>query len=197
MKTLFCFLVVLASLILSGCKPKEATVSGQIFIVTRGGESIKLGSVQVQIIEKQSLVEFLKQKQAAIDLPRERDVADATGKKDLDAIKAAIDAKYAPYPSTETYLDDFSPMAVRSVVSDADGKFSISYPREIPSLIYAKAERETDSGTEKYYWLLNAYPDADNWHPMLSNDNLISDKYGFLHFLRINNVCDVRGTAEN
>jgi hypothetical protein len=66
MKILFCLTALLFSLSLFGCK-KETRLSGQIFIVTRGAESIKLGLVDVRLIEKQQAVDFLKKKQPEID----------------------------------------------------------------------------------------------------------------------------------
>ena len=50
-----------------GCKPKETHLSGQIFIVTRGAENIKLGLVEVQLIEKAQVLGFLQKKQAVIE----------------------------------------------------------------------------------------------------------------------------------
>ena len=67
MKTTSCFSALLVCLSLFGCKPKETTLSGQVFIVTRGAENIKLGLVEVQLIQKQPAVEFLQKKQSAID----------------------------------------------------------------------------------------------------------------------------------
>ena len=73
MKTILFSVALLFSLLLVGCKqkesslPKETTLTGQAFIVTRGAESIKLGLVEVLLIEKGAVKEFIQQKQPAID----------------------------------------------------------------------------------------------------------------------------------
>ena len=67
MKTILYAFALLFSLSFIGCKPKETTLSGQAFIVTRGGENIKLGLVEVLLIEKKDVKEFIQQKQPAVD----------------------------------------------------------------------------------------------------------------------------------
>jgi hypothetical protein len=51
---------------LTGCKPKETTLSGQMFIVTQGAENVKLGDVEILLIEKSQATDFLQKKQPAI-----------------------------------------------------------------------------------------------------------------------------------
>jgi hypothetical protein len=49
------------SVALSGCKPKETLLSGQVFVVN-GNENIRLSLVEVQLIPKSNVVECLRQK---------------------------------------------------------------------------------------------------------------------------------------
>jgi len=67
MKTIWlifgCFLLVAVD----GCKPKETTLSGQVFIVTKGAENFKLGDVQVFLIEKSQVTNYLQKRQPAIE----------------------------------------------------------------------------------------------------------------------------------
>ena len=58
---------ILLTIILLGCKPKQTAVTGQIFIVTRGAENVKLGAVEVLLVEKSQVVEFLQKKQSDIE----------------------------------------------------------------------------------------------------------------------------------
>jgi len=70
MKNNWLILGVLAGLLLfavAGCKPKEATLSGQVFIVTKGAENFKLGDVEVFLIEKPQVTDYLQKKQPAIE----------------------------------------------------------------------------------------------------------------------------------
>ncbi|HVU28193.1 MAG TPA: hypothetical protein VHG71_10730 [Verrucomicrobiae bacterium] len=57
--------VISTTLGLTGCKPKETTLSGQVFIVTQGADNIKFGDVEVILVDKQQVTEFV-QKQSAI-----------------------------------------------------------------------------------------------------------------------------------
>jgi hypothetical protein len=61
------FAALLMTFDLLGCKPKETRLTGQVFIVTQSADNIKLGAVQVQLIEKKQVVEFLQNKQATIE----------------------------------------------------------------------------------------------------------------------------------
>ena len=62
---IFLFAVFLLFVLL-GCKPKETNLSGQIFIVTRSAENIKLGLVEVQLIERSQATNYLQRKIPAI-----------------------------------------------------------------------------------------------------------------------------------
>ena len=70
MKTTWLILGVLTGFLVFaalGCKPKATTVSGQVFIVTKGAENVKLGAVEILLIEKPQVTEFLQKKQPAIE----------------------------------------------------------------------------------------------------------------------------------
>ena len=45
----------LALLSLAGCSPKPGAIEGQVFISTKGGQSIKLGAVEVRVFEAPAL----------------------------------------------------------------------------------------------------------------------------------------------
>jgi hypothetical protein len=70
MKTNWLIPGVLAGLLVFaavGCKPKETTLSGQVFIVTKGAENFKLGDVGIFLIEKSQVTNYLQEKQPAIE----------------------------------------------------------------------------------------------------------------------------------
>jgi hypothetical protein len=67
MKTNSLSAALLICLLFCGCKPRETNLSGQAFIVTRGGENIKLGLLEVFLIDKAAATEFIKKKQPAVD----------------------------------------------------------------------------------------------------------------------------------
>src|SRR5208282_115930 len=66
---------------LAGCKPKETTIAGQVFIATSGRENIRLGAVEVLLIERQQVTNYLQKRQAMIASAnleaRQNDTADA------------------------------------------------------------------------------------------------------------------------
>ena len=66
-KFIIAFVATAGILGLAGCKPKATTVSGQVFIVTKGAENFKLGAVEILLIEKPQVTEFLQKKQPAIE----------------------------------------------------------------------------------------------------------------------------------
>ena len=285
-----------------GCKPKETTLSGQVFIVTRGAENIKLGLVEVQLIQKQSAVDCLKEKQSAIDTEMKsrkdeyekaktdyqkdhddfelfkatnhvaelanryefitgeidaydrenlaqankiealsndfqeakrvyetssgslrvyyREIATQKGNaggdfarariKWLDANSSANQANIeertrlavelqkflipgnnvldkkrqfescalkleeASHPTSDDYFKKFSPAMIQRATTDADGRFSFSYPRNKPFTLFAKAERLVGDEKETYYWLVNAPSEVEKAQLFLSNQNLVT-----------------------
>ncbi len=283
---------------LVGCKPKETMLSGQVFIVTKGAENIKLGDVAILLIEKSQVTDFLQKKESAVkveaasrfeaytnavqqyteaqtrfnwfttnkpyetnadwikmkthvdDLNRQyiqqtneanhlqayidkvndawtasnyRDenlsmarnnalsaqttvleksvktiekwaslrkelwdfetAANAEASNKLEAAKSDIikaDKALESYPTAEGYLVDFLPVVVQKTLSDADGKFSFTYPRNKSFTIFASTQRMVLNKTEKYYWLVNAPTNVESVQLFLSNNNLVEvdpDRY--------------------
>ena len=261
---------------------RQSAVTGQIFIVTQGGDNVKLGAVEVLVIEKPQVTDFLQNKWPAIDLViTSRQQALAAAKEDAQKAQAAfdwfltngrpapnadfvritaqidgihkqewalnqqfnsLDAQYGlakrgdnsaradalldeeeaitkrmrqmnaeaalllekgrdalrradaeetnklevaksrvvtaeacleNSPTAEDYLADFSPVVFEKTLTDADGKFSLEYPRNKAHTIFAKAQRGVLNKTEKYYWLVNAPTNAETAQVFLSNNNLI------------------------
>ena len=65
-KTVILLFATVAIFAVSGCKPKEIT--GQVFIASSGGMSFKLGAVEIQLMEKQQVVNFLEGKKSSIEV---------------------------------------------------------------------------------------------------------------------------------
>ena len=209
-KIVIAFITIVGMFGLAGCKPKTTTLNGQVFIVTQGGDNIKLGDVQIQLIEKAQVAAYLAKKQPIVDTEiafaqQEFDVAKENSKEAYAAHKAnpqdedvkqtwfatddnlkAVMKKLNDAQGAKKYLSDFLPDVVQKTVSDADGKFSVTYLRDKPLTIYATAKRTiTDefmdgignwhniSGTEEYYWLVDAPTNSETIQIFLSNDNLV------------------------
>jgi len=206
-------LIFTALVALTGCKPKETTLSGQMFIVTQGGENIKLGDVKIILVEKTQVAGFLQMKAPVIksELTARKEeyyAAKAEAQKIVDddrqaqgvgyqEISAAAEREYASinrfknaranylnFPTAEDWLTDFSPIAIQETLTDADGNFSITYPRNKSLTIFAKAERTTQTDTEKYYWVIDAPTNSPTVQIFLSNDNLASTASALSTYLK-------------
>ncbi|MGD0815964.1 MAG: hypothetical protein ABSA83_20415 [Verrucomicrobiota bacterium] len=61
-------IIIVAGMIgLIGCKPSETKITGQVFIVTQGAENVKLGAVEIVLIEKKQVVDYLRERKIDID----------------------------------------------------------------------------------------------------------------------------------
>jgi hypothetical protein len=200
-KIIIALVAVIGILGLVGCKPKPTTLTGQVFIVTQGGDSVKFGDVSILLIEKSQVTDFLEKKEPLIDAKiasrkQEIVVAKEEWKKSSSACEeekgsghvweALDDARNAAYdrltatmiklgnsPAAEDYFVDFFPEATQRTLSDADGKFSFVYPRDKSFTIYASADRRILNGFEHYYWLIDAPTNAETLQVFLSNNNLV------------------------
>jgi len=216
-KIVVVLIIIVATLGLTACKPKTTTLAGQLFIVTQGGDNIKLGDVQILLIEKAQVAAYLAKKQPIVDAEitsaqQEFDVAKEKSKEAYATHKAnpqdedvkqawfatddnlkAVMKKLNDAQGVENYFPDFLPDSAQKTVSDADGKFSFTYLRDKPLTIYATATRtvpdeltdvlggrQTITGVEKYYWLVDAPTNSEAVQISLSNDNLVfSDPAGY------------------
>lgn len=99
MKCYIYLAAILLSVGLFGCKPKTTTVTGQIFIVTRGADNVKLGAVEVLLIEKTHVTDFLQKRQPVVELElasRQQALADA--KRNVENARADYDLFEANKP---------------------------------------------------------------------------------------------------
>ncbi len=238
-KIVIAFLTIAGALGLAGCKPKSVTLTGQVFIVTQGAENVKLGDVEILLIEKAQVTNFLQMKKLAIESEmasrqeelkkiEQGDVPDvlltnaayATASSECDefqkkqeaqlgilqqliknynaqadsdasaaydmfkskaqsamnqmrAAQSVVMSNLENYPTPADYFENFSPAVFQKTLTDADGKFSVTYPRDSALTIFAKAERVLGTKTEKYFWLVNAPTNSETAQIFLSNQNLI------------------------
>ena len=158
-------IIIVATLGLTGCKPKTTTLTGQVFVVTQGGDNIKLGDVKILLIEKAQVAAYLAKKEPSVDAEiasaqQELNVAKENSKEAYithktnpqdqaieqawfaadDNLKVVL-KKLNNAQGAEIYFSDFLPDSIQKTVSDADGKFSFVYLRDKPLAIYATAKR--------------------------------------------------------
>jgi hypothetical protein len=70
-KIIIALIAIAGMLGLAGCKPKQTTLAGQVFIVTQGADNVKLGDADILLIEKSNVTDFLHKKQSAIEAEKE------------------------------------------------------------------------------------------------------------------------------
>lgn len=148
-------------------------VEGQIFIVTKGGQNIKLGLVKVGIYQRADVEAYIAQRKRVV-IPQDRELtrqserlSDAHRYDESNvAIKKSLLLFY-------TFFDGLhQDKALVTAKSDADGKFSINVPSRSDILLVARSSRLIGNETEYYTWLL---PPEEWESPLfLSNDNTFS-----------------------
>jgi hypothetical protein len=122
MKVCLFFTAFLLTVGLLGCKPKTVTVTGQIFIVTRGAENFKLGAVEVLLIEKSEVADYLQKKQPTIEsVIASRQQGLVAAKEDAQKAQAAFNWFLTHgHPLTNVdFVKIFAQMKTNGIESDA------------------------------------------------------------------------------
>jgi len=168
----------------------KATVNGQVFIVTKGAENYKLGSIHVYLYSEEevlaiaavSLAKAIKLK-PALDAERENcnkmtqqyaavlqryqgmsPVASeliAAQKASSDSLKEFRTALAKYYSNfSSEYYSQTLPTPLADAQTDADGKFSMQIPKTGSWVLEAEGERSVGDTKEGYVWLARASSDA-------------------------------------
>lgn len=112
--------VMVVSIALLGCKPKESTLTGQVFIVTRGAESIKLGAVEVLLIEKAQVNGILQKREANVQSQIESRRSElAAAEVAAQEAKADLDVFRSTKPNPRTWQESSLYYRERSVLTNS------------------------------------------------------------------------------
>jgi hypothetical protein len=142
------------------------TVTGQVFIATKGGENFKLALVGISVYPVEVWTIYEKQVEG---------IAAAKQKK-LETKQKAFEANGNYHGSIQTLNEelalsfdkwDLLPPPTASTKTDADGKFSLVHTVPSP-VIFARARRSVGKETEYYVWVVKEVTPP----VLLSNDNL-------------------------
>jgi len=122
---------------------------------------------------KEEKMDSLKKELAIIEGPASLEEATLTeALQDATSALTIAEARIESYPSVDDYLAKFSPVISGKAVTDADGKYTLTYKRGIQYVLYAKCEREIGTDKERYCWLVNA-PTRPKTEPLfLGNANV-------------------------
>ena len=166
----------------------KGTVSGQIFVSTKGGENFKLGAVQVGLFARDAIDAILPALKKYADVKIEQlkkpvaearavmEQATASGDDFVSKLEKynEINADLTFYYSGGFYISYFQ-SPIQSAETDADGKFTIQLSKTGAFVIAAHAKRSVGNITEHYYWLQPVSLDGQQQLTQnLSNNNLTS-----------------------
>lgn len=184
-------------------KPKEiklVELSGQVFIVTRGRDNIKLALVNiyafpekdvfqhnVKLLEKVVQIQQIENQELQSAREEAKEVEAATKNPDSPPDSSQLEqyiSKTLKYKEISkkgiTTIDGkyyFANLPAPLVTSktDADGKFNLSLPQG-KYVIAAESSRDVVGRVENYYWLVWVDATSPNNSVILSNDNLFETR---------------------
>ncbi len=175
------------------------TLHGQIFVTTKGGVNVKLGSVTILLYSPDVITPFankvnLQHAQQMASLRAQIIVAKADMyNKEAQCLRnvgmADLHEAYVTYEQAATTFDTLTsqlqdctsdtslfqdlPPPILSTTSDANGEFTLPIPRYGKHVICAQASRQLQSHTEAYYWMISTTMDGDgNKSIVLANNNM-------------------------
>lgn len=179
-------------------KPENIIVSGEMFIRTKGGDTIKLSGQEVQFYSEDVIAEAVASAKASADAdapPFDEQIQKWTAMgQDLDKLMSeSIKVTLAIDPEIESMLKEnkaylnglkeakaawphasyvftFFPKAEHKTRTNSDAKFEIELP---PGkwVAVAEASRQVGSDDERYYWTVLLKP---NQSTLLDNSNLVT-----------------------
>ena len=193
--TLLTVLVAILA-ISSGCSGKRE-VTGQVFVVTKGGENVKLGLVNIHLVGEKQLsnvaAKLLGESQQGVlgevlllelesELKALMPTVSVSQPGLLDKIIAEASWRRGGIPrfpeeSLGRRLFGEIPSAVAQ--TDADGMFTVEASSS--DWLAARAERRTGSTTESYLWLLPLRNVSKKL--LISNDRLVEDEENLARIL--------------
>ena len=174
--------------VLLGCSGKRE-VTGQVFVVTKGGENVKLGLVGIHVVGEGQLMEIgskllgeaqkakagevlLLQLEAEVKSLASAVPSPRTGPMDK-ILEEAARRRTGTKGFSESKLSQrfFQEIPPASVQTDADGLFTVD--AKTSDWLAARGERRAGTETETYLWLM---PLKEGGKKLLvSNDRLLSD----------------------
>ena len=146
---------LLAAGFTGGCGNRERDISGQIFIVTKGSQNVKLGLVAVHVLTDAQI-------KAASEQCFNRENTFTT--RGFEAISVL-------------FFDSLPPAITKS---DADGQFTVRAKGK--TWLLARSSRKVGSDDEAYVWAVPTEGQPPKL--LLSNDNHFNDLRAFITFLQ-------------
>lgn len=161
----------------------KGTLQGQLFIVTRGGDNVRLGSVRVQAFSKETIdkairanasgigdefskyVDRYTRAEAELNKPG---VGQPSSNREVAELRNRLNSSLSnirsnAYESAKRNLESWNMLQyllprlsgnISEAITDADGRFTMQVPKKDLIVLVAEASRELLNSKEKYYWML-------------------------------------------
>lgn len=169
----------------------KGDLNGEIFIVTKGRQNIRLSLVEVRIIPKETFSKFGKLKVQEYTKEKQRlktELEDAMTKVkaksdpfDQQLASAVEVGRLEPqvnYFNSLKFIFNGIPEGIVKTNTDADGKFNLRIKRRAPFYLFAHGSRLVFGETEDYFWLIPINLDGkSSMEISLNNDNLFSEEF--------------------
>lgn len=199
-------LLILAclSLAMAACSKKPALINGQVFVVTQGGENIKMGAVPVRVIPEEQFKEIARTTATAIERQQALEDEHRAGMKvkaqlreELEQMKPknlavpalevllqevreeqGIDGMQGP--SSTLWVEAFArALPPTQIQTDADGRFTAEVASKV--WLVAVGQRHAGGNSEDYLWVQPYEPPQEGLpQPILiSNRDNMSAKEEF------------------
>lgn len=175
-------------------------VTGEMYIVTKGRQNIKLAAVEICAVPENIILNWINaKKQGAVNgrreaenrlkslqsqkaqnlrQPRSDDISEkyqADTKNinlDYEINIAKVHVHY--WDSAEYYLEGLNQCEYRAK-TDSDGKYTLNLPGGKKYALAAQTDRQILDSKETYWWLVWANPQMPQQTIIFSNDNLMSN----------------------
>lgn len=184
LKNFIALLVVTFSI---SCVAGETTLNGEVFIVTKGADNIKLGGIEVAAVPEHLMMGSIEGAKPRVD-KASKEVDDYMKSCVADVKKSVAgggnegwqqDLKDCENKTLDLLANlpnpyfDALPTSVAKTTTDANGKFSLKVPASRKYILAARGSRLITNRTEKYYWLIKVDAAKDTQQIVLSNNNQV------------------------
>jgi hypothetical protein len=148
----------------------SSTISGQCFVVTKGGSNVKLGLVPIFLYPKRLYYHYKGQ------IAERQTAYRAQTKPYFDQFDAKNDnaswlSAYKKTKLADEGLDELMPLPAKKTYTDADGKFEVTHNLGAFVLI-AKGQRLVGEKQEDYSWRISSDKIEKGVPLFLSNQNM-------------------------
>lgn len=176
MRSFVCF--CLLGLFFAACFSKPS-VSGEMFIVTRGAGNYKMGGVQVAAVKEGDFEGAIAEKSSRL-----KSLIDQLGPKQIECENTGttyteqlgrdicrLDVAKLRLEISDLYFAAM-PKPAATATTDSDGEFKITLPSFGKYIIVAKASRDAGRTTEAYLWIVPVEVVGEEQTVTLSSNNL-------------------------